>query len=274
MPYADNNGVRIAYDDLGPRDAPALLFLTGWCSSKERWAAVAESCSASRRVLSLEWRGHGSSERGSADFGLEEMVTDALAVADAAGVETFVPCAASHSGFVALELRRRYPHRVPRLVHVDWYVIPPPAPYRAVLEQLVTTEGWPVARDTLFRIWRGGVDTPEIEEALAVMNRHGADMWMRSGREILAGYARVGSPTAAWAALEPSVPVLHVYGQPPAPEFLAAQHEFAAAHPWFAVTKLAGTSHFAMIETPAEVSAAILAFVGASSPNAAPGQHP
>ena len=40
-----------------------------------------------------------------ADFGLEEMIADVLAVADAAGVEQFIPCAASHSGFVAIELR-------------------------------------------------------------------------------------------------------------------------------------------------------------------------
>jgi len=254
--------VGISYDDLGPRGAaPALLFLTGWCSSKERWARVAEDCAATRRVLSLEWRGHGASERGPGDFGLEEMIADALAVADAAGVETFVPCAASHSGFVAIELRRRRPARVPALVHVDWYVVPPPAPYRAVLEQLVTSDGWPVARDTLFTIWRGGVDTPEIDEALAVMDRHGADMWMRSGREILAGYARVGSPTSAWVSLEPTPPVLHAYGQPPAPEFLAAQQELAAANAWFDVVKLPGTSHFAMIETPDLVSAAILEFV-------------
>ena len=64
------------------------------------------------------------------------MIADVLAVADAAGVEQFVPCAASHSGFVAIELRRRFPERVPMLVHVDWYVVPPPPPYRAVLEML------------------------------------------------------------------------------------------------------------------------------------------
>ena len=68
MAHASANGVSIAYDDLGAGDPP-LLFLTGWCSSKERWGAVARICAERRRVLSSEWRGHGDSERGSAISG-------------------------------------------------------------------------------------------------------------------------------------------------------------------------------------------------------------
>jgi pimeloyl-ACP methyl ester carboxylesterase len=256
---ASANGVRISYEDRGAGE-PALLFTTGWCSTKERWREVAERCGAARRVLNTEWRGHGESDPPPGDFGLDEMVADALAVADAAGVERFIPCAASHSGFVAIELRRRFPDRVPKLVHVDWYVLRPPPPYWAVLEQLTSPDDWPAARDTLFRIWKAGVDAPEIDAALEAMNRQGAEMWMRSGREIIAGYERVGSPTDAWASLEPPVPVLHIYGQPPDPDFLARQEGFAAGHPWFTVRKLEARTHFAMIEAPEEVAAAIEAF--------------
>lgn len=259
--FASAGGVRIAYDDLGAGDGLPLVFTTGWCSTRARWSAVAQLCARRRRVVSTEWRGHGDSDPAPGDFGLEEMVEDVLAVADDAGLERFVPCAASHSGFVAIELRRRFPERVPMLVHADWYVIPPPPPYRAVLEQLTTEDGWPEARDTLFRIWKAGVDAPEIDAALDVMREHGADMWMRSGREIAAGYARVESPAEAWSSLDPQPPVLHVYGQPADPAFLAAQEELAAAHPWFTVRKLPGVTHFAMIETPAEVAGAIEDFV-------------
>jgi pimeloyl-ACP methyl ester carboxylesterase len=262
MPHAAADGIRISYDDLGAGE-PALVFTTGWCSNRERWRVVAERCARRRRVLNTEWRGHGDSDPAPADFGLEEMVADVLAVVDAAGVERFVPCAASHSGFVAIELARRLPGRVAGLVHVDWYVVPPPPPYRAVLEQLTDPDGWPGARDRLFEIWKAGVDEPAIDEALAVMDRHGADMWMRSGREITAGYERVGSPTSAWEALDPPLPVLHLYGQPQDPAFLAAQEEFAASRPWFSVRKLPAASHFAMIEAADEVADAIEEFAAA-----------
>jgi len=261
MPQALADG--ISYDDLstlGAEGEPALVLLTGWCSSKERWHAVATRCARHRRVLSTEWRGHGDSTPAEADFGLEEMVDDVLAVVDDAGVERFVPCAASHSGFVAIELRRRHLERVPKLVHVDWYVVPPPPPYRAVLEQL-TTDDWPAARDKLFEIWTASSTEPAIADAIEVMRGHDADMWQRSGREIAAGYDRVGSPTDAWAALDPPVPVLHLYGQPRDPAFLAVQAEFAASNPWYTVRQLPGVTHFAMIETPDEVAVAIEEFV-------------
>jgi pimeloyl-ACP methyl ester carboxylesterase len=261
VPFASAGGVRIGYDDLGSGDGLPLLMTTGWCSSRARWSPTAELIARNRRVLNTEWRGHGESDAAPTDFGLEELIADVLAVADHAGVERFVPCAVSHSGFVAIELRRRFPERVPMLVHADWYVVTPPPPFRAVLVKLTTEDDWPDARDTLFGMWKAGSEAPEIQSAIDVMSRHGADMWQRAGREISAGYARVGSPTDAWASLEPPVPVLHAYGQPVAPEFLAAQEAFAEAHPWFAVRKLPGVTHFAMIETPAELAREIEDFV-------------
>jgi pimeloyl-ACP methyl ester carboxylesterase len=261
VPKADASGVGIEYEDRGGGE-PALLFLTGWCSSRERWENVAEIESARRRVLGFDWRGHGGSGDAPGDFGVEEMVEDALAVVAASGVETFVPCAASHSGWVALELRRRVGERVPRLFHADWMLTVPSERYLEVIRQL-DSEEWPQARDTLFTIWAAGVDTPEIRRVLGVMAEHGEEMWRRSGREIGASYARGGSPFEAFAALEPPVPVRHVYGQPQEPAYLELQREYAAEHDWFSVVKLDATTHFAMIEAAPEVADAIEDFVAA-----------
>jgi pimeloyl-ACP methyl ester carboxylesterase len=256
---AQASGLRIEYDDRGSGE-PALLFLTGWCSSRERWERVTELEAARRRVLSFDWRGHGGSDPSPRDFGVEDMVEDALSVIEASGVETVVPCAASHSGWVAIELRRRLGERVPRLVHADWMLAVPSARYMEVIRQLDSDE-WPLARDTLFTIWAAGVDTPEIRHVLGVMSEHGEEMWRRSGREIEASYARGGSPLQAFAALEPLVPVLHVYGQPHDPDYLELQRRFAAEHEWFSVRKLEATTHFAMIEAAPEVADAIERFV-------------
>jgi pimeloyl-ACP methyl ester carboxylesterase len=132
-----------------------------------------------------------------------------------------------------------------------------------VLDMLTREADWPAARDKLFEIWRAGVDDPAIDAAFAVMSRQGAEMWMRSGREIGAGYERVGSPTEAWAALDPPAPVIHLYGQPADPAFLETQEAFAASHPWFSVRKLPGRTHFAMIETADELARGIEEFVAA-----------
>jgi pimeloyl-ACP methyl ester carboxylesterase len=149
---------------------------------------------------------------------------------------------------------------VPRLVHADWMLAVPSEPYMDVIRQLDSDE-WAQARDTLFTIWAAGVDTPEIRRVLEVMNRHGEEMWRRSGREIGASYAENVSPFEAFQRLDPPVPVLHLYGQPQDPAYLELQERFAGEHDWFAVRKLDATTHFAMIETDAEVADAIEEFV-------------
>jgi pimeloyl-ACP methyl ester carboxylesterase len=253
------SGARIEYDDRGSGE-PALLFLTGWCSSRERWEKVARIAGTRRRVLSFDWRGHGGSDPAPGDFGVDEMVEDALAVIEASGVGSLVPCAASHSGWVAIELSRRLGERVPMLFHADWMLAVPSARYMEVIRQLDSDE-WAVARDTLFEIWAAGVDTPDIRRVLGVMAQHGEEMWRRSGREIEASYARGGSPLEAFAALQPAVPVLHAYGQPQDPGYLELQRRFAADHDWFSVLKLEATTHFAMLEAAPEVADAVEGFV-------------
>jgi pimeloyl-ACP methyl ester carboxylesterase len=246
----------LGVDDLGEGE-PALLLMTGWCSSRERWAKAAPLLAEHRRVVSFEWRGHGESRPASGDFGTAEMVQDALSVIEAAGLETVIPCSASHSGWVAIELRRRLGDRVPAIVHLDWMVQEPSSAYMDLLSELQDPDRWPHARDTLFDIWRAGAQSDAIDEAIEVMRRQGEEMWMRSGREIEASYRRGGSPLRALSAF-PTVPaVTHVYGQPPAPEYLEAQQRFAAEHDWYSVRRIEARTHFSMIEAPSEVAGEI-----------------
>jgi pimeloyl-ACP methyl ester carboxylesterase len=247
----------VAYDDRGYGDPP-LVLLTGWCSSRARWAEVATLCAEQRRVVNLDWRGHGDSEPARDEFGLEDLVEDALAVIDACGIDSFIPCSASHSGWAAIELRRRLGDRVRAIVHLDWMVAAPSAAYMELLGRLQTAAGWRDARAQLFDIWRGGVELPLIEEAIAVMEAQDAEMWIRSGRVIAESYEQHGTPLAALAALEtPPDAVLHLYGQPRTAEYLEWQRAAAAEHSWFDVEQLDARSHFSMLEAPVAVAAAI-----------------
>ncbi len=251
---ADSLGLGV--DDLGEGE-PALLLLTGWCSSRERWAKAAPLLAEHRRVVSFEWRDHGESRAAGGDFGTNEMVQDALSVIDAAGLQTVIPCSASHSGWVAIELRRRLGDRIPAIVHLDWMVQEPSSAYMELIAELQDPDRWPHARDTLFDIWCAGVHDDSIDAAIEVMRRQDAEMWMRSGREIDASYRRAGSPLRALSAF-PTVPaVRHVYGQPPSPEYLEAQEQFATEHDWYSVHRLDARTHFSMIEAPGEVAGEI-----------------
>lgn len=259
MATQSSHSLGLGHDDLGSGE-PALLLLTGWCSSRGRWAPAAPRLAEHRRVVNFEWRGHGESSPAPADFGTAGMVQDALEMIDAAGLDQVIPCAASHSGWVAIELRRRLGDRVPAIVHLDWLLLEPSPPYMELLVNLQQPDGWPAAREKLFEIWQAGVEQPHIDDAIAVMKRQGAEMWMLSGREIEASYRTHGSPLDAYSQMTRPPRVLHLYGQPPTAEYLEAQQRFSAEHDWFSVRRIEVRTHFAMIEAPETVAAAIEEF--------------
>src|SRR5262245_37895850 len=197
--------LRIASDDLGDRDT-ALLFLTGWCSSRKVFRDLLPIAARDRRVLAPDWRGHGGSSRPEEDFTTEDLVADTIEVLDRAEVATVVPVGLAHAGWVAIELRRRLgAERVPGIVLCDWMVLGPPPPFLGALAGLQQPEAWQAVRSGLFAMWTEGVDLPALDRQIAEMATYDADMWGRAGREIAAQFATWGSPIEALAAFEPAV---------------------------------------------------------------------
>jgi pimeloyl-ACP methyl ester carboxylesterase len=261
MPTVIADGLRIDYCDEGASTSLPIVCLTGWCSSRERFARFVARAAQERRVLALDWRGHGGSQMPSGDFGIDEMARDVLAVAEDARLDKFAIVSASHSGWVALAVRERLGDRVPKVVHMDWLLVPPSPLYMDVIRRLQSEATWEAARDKLFGIWRGGVDDSEVEAALDVMRAHGPAMWMRAGREIERSFREQASPLAAWAALPSRPEILHMYGQPQDPAYLEQQQELARRHRWFFVEQVRAQSHFTMIETPLEAVEIMNAFL-------------
>lgn len=262
MPRVRSHGIPIDYTDTG-RGGPALLLLPGWCGSRRVFEPLLAGCAARRRVLSLDWRGHGASGPAGDDFGTGDLVDDAIAVIDASGAETVVPVALSHAGWVAIELRRRLGARVEKLALLDWIVLDAPPPFLAALRMLQDPDCWQAARKQLFAMWLDGPDLPALARYVRDdMGSFPFEMWARAGREIERMYLQAGSPLRALAALEPPPPVLHLYAQPGDPGYLAAQQAFAGTAPWFQVEKLDARSHFPMYEQPERMVEILDAFAG------------
>lgn len=260
MPEVIFQGNSIRYDDQGKGDR-ALLFLPGWCGSRKVFEPLLERCSKQTRVLSVDWRGHGESGAANGDFGASGLVEDAMAVVEASQANEVVPVALSHAGWVALELRRQMGNRIPKIVLLDWILLDPPPPFLGALQALQDPTQWQSTREQLFSMWLHGLNIPALSEYVRQdMGSFGEEMWGRAGREIGSAYEKLGSPFGQLAALEPQVPVLHLYAQPDDPGYLAAQQDLSSTHPWFHVQKLQAKSHFPMFEVPDDMSAAITTF--------------
>ena len=101
----------------GPPGAPTLVLLHGWTvTAALNWYGVFEPLSAHFSVVALDHRGHGRGIRSWRRFRLEDCADDAVALADALGVDRFIPVGYSMGGPIAQLLWRRHPDRVDGLV--------------------------------------------------------------------------------------------------------------------------------------------------------------
>lgn len=265
MSFAKSDEIQIYYDDRGTGE-PALLCLPGWCVHHTMFAALAERLGQHHRVLIVDWRGHGKSQTSDSDFGYTEMVADVLAVIEASGAQSVIPIAQAHGGWVATELRRRLDHRVPRMIFTNWNPIftrgnSLAKPFLDAMQALQDEARWRATVEQLFAMWLADAPASLASHIRSEMGSHGYEDWARAGREIEATYGREGDPLEALSGFSPPVSVLHLYGHPRAPEYLAAQESFAQDHPWFVVRRLEAASHFPTIEVPDETAAVITEFI-------------
>jgi 3-oxoadipate enol-lactonase len=103
--------------DIGPADAPAVMMLHGWTVTADlnyfgQYPALCDRY----RVIAFDHAGHGSGLRPRRRVSVKSLADDAVAVADALGVNTFVPFGYSLGGAVAQVMARNHPDRLAGLV--------------------------------------------------------------------------------------------------------------------------------------------------------------
>jgi pimeloyl-ACP methyl ester carboxylesterase len=258
MPRVSSGGAVIDYLDVGLGD-PALVLLPEWCGSRAAFDLVLERLSAERRVLALDWRGHGASGPPPGDFGLEEQVRDALRVIADSGAQALVPVALADAGWVAVELRRRLGHQVPGIVVVDWMVAGATAEFLRALEDLRSDADRDDAVAALLQLWQSGVPSPHLAAYLAEMGAASDEMWDRAAREIESAYALNGSPLHVLAELD--APLLHLVPSAPDDCAFAGQRAYMAEYHWYHAAELPARSHFPLYEAPERATLEIEGFV-------------
>ncbi len=113
MPFIDNDGVRIHWSEQGT-GTPVLLVM-GHRFSGRLWYPVVPALAARHRVVWFDNRGTGKSDS-TRDASMADLVADAKAVLDAAGIDQAHVFGVSMGGVIAQELALTLPERVLSLV--------------------------------------------------------------------------------------------------------------------------------------------------------------
>jgi pimeloyl-ACP methyl ester carboxylesterase len=168
------NGLTFDVTDTGPSDAEAVVLLHGYPQSSASWSSVAPGLTAAGyRALAPDQRGYSPRARpaGRRSYRLTEIVDDAVALADQAGVDRFHVVGHDWGGAVAWGLAIDHPDRVRTVT-----VLSTPHP-RAFLRSLVTSSqalhSWYMAVFHIPRLpeWLTLVDDGRL--ALSAMRRSG-----------------------------------------------------------------------------------------------------
>ena len=117
MPVADRStDLWLRWDEHGDPDGEPVLLIMGLGGSSRAWWRVLPALSEGRRVITFDNRGTGESSRFRGFLSMRDMVQDALAVMDAAGLDSPHVVGVSMGGMIAQHLALDYRERVRSLL--------------------------------------------------------------------------------------------------------------------------------------------------------------
>jgi pimeloyl-ACP methyl ester carboxylesterase/predicted glycosyltransferase len=161
--FIERDGVKVAYEVFGAGGLALVFTPTDPLVHSRAWKAQVPYLARTFRVVTIDPRGNGRSDRpqASAAYAATEFVADTIAVMDAAGIGQAVLVGLCSSAWTAFLTAAEHPGRVLGVVSVATWapLLTPPVPERAAYDfdqVLDTDEGW--AKDNRhywLRDWRG-----------------------------------------------------------------------------------------------------------------------
>ncbi|MET8997417.1 alpha/beta hydrolase [Amycolatopsis sp. NPDC004169] len=115
MPITEVNGTRLHYEDDGT--GPALLLLHGWGTSGRVWGSCLPDLVRDHRVVTLDWRGCGRSDRPAEGNTIAQIADDLTRLVETLEIEPTV-VGSSIGGLFATELALARPDLVDHVVAV------------------------------------------------------------------------------------------------------------------------------------------------------------
>jgi pimeloyl-ACP methyl ester carboxylesterase len=121
--FAHVNHVQLHYYDR-PGDEPALILLPGLTVNARIFdGLVAAGLGNGRRVIAVDMRGRGQSEKPDSGYHMRDHTDDVIALMDHLGLERAIPVGHSFGGLLAFCLAAWHPARIPEIVTIDASVL-------------------------------------------------------------------------------------------------------------------------------------------------------
>jgi len=254
-------------------DGPAVLLVHAGIADSRMWAPLAEHLvAAGYRVVTCDLPGFGRTPLAP---GVVSPAADLLTLLDDLGVERAAVVGASFGGLVSLQLALRTPGRVRALALLDAMLdaFEESAELEAFYEEeeaAVEAGDGDAAVAAVLRMWltrAGRTVDPAVVELVATMQRDAAAAQLGVDAEL-----EESDPPVAERLREIDVPALVVVGEDDVEDFHRIARRLADELPGATdVVTIANAAHLPALERPDKTARALIAFLKAARPPAAPG---
>jgi 3-oxoadipate enol-lactonase len=262
MPFVENLGARIHWDEKG--DGAPLLLIMGLGWSSHAWHRSRPMWSERYRTIALDNRGAGCSDAPAGPYSIAQMAADAAAVLNAARVNAAHVFGMSTGGMIAQEFALQYPKKVRSLI-LGCSAAGGPQAVRAeqeALNVLMTRSADPDQFANAMRpfLYDQGTPTQRIEEDAAVYRKWhpSADAYFAQLQAVLAweAYSRIGGIAA---------PTLVIHGENDRLVPLENAKLIAARIPGAKLAVIPRAGHIFTTDQPDVAHGAILEFLEAQA---------
>jgi pimeloyl-ACP methyl ester carboxylesterase len=248
-----HDGVTLAYEDRGV-GRPAFVFVHGWTCNRSFFAPQADYFAPRHRVVSIDLRGHGDSDKPQGAYPVKAYADDIAALIDHLGLGKVVAVGHSMGGITVLQLGADHPDTVAGIVMVDPAPLVFPPDLRAGIEGLAKAieagNQEPRRQFIAEHLFLPTSDKALVADVLKVMMAAPDHVAINAMKGIL---AFDGPGTAARC----KVPALHLAATPPLnPPHLMSEWLPGVVNGW-----TVGAGHFNMMEVPDQVNGMIEAFL-------------
>src|ERR1700730_16451022 len=118
MPTIAHQGIKLAFEDRGAGQ-PAFVFVHGWACDRSFFAPQADHFVRRHRVVSVDLRGHGESDKPPGPYPIAAYANDTAYIIEHLGLGKAVAVGHSMGGLTVLQLAAAHPHSVEAIVMID-----------------------------------------------------------------------------------------------------------------------------------------------------------
>ncbi|MGE5416188.1 MAG: alpha/beta fold hydrolase [Acidobacteriota bacterium] len=189
MDFIEVNGIKLAYEDLGPKDGVPLVCVHGWTANRHRWDHQAEYFPATRRFIRFDLRGHGESDKPIMRYSIKQFSEDLKGLLDKLGIEKAILAGHSMGGMTVQQFALDYPERVEKLILVDTCGR---FPFNALTRTGVATCGalpfQMFVKMNIVRAFKPGFSKSKLEEFVRLSQNNPQPVVMSCFKEAMAEY--------------------------------------------------------------------------------------